>query len=306
MVGLLSVWRDWTERREILRDIRRQRADNAERNRFRARDLLEEALAAIELDDHTKGSAIWTSALERYPEEVRMSPLTLTVLLKLHRYDEAEALMQEGRKRHPGDLLFANGLAVVAQTRGDHDAAVERYATVRKQFPGMPQGYVLGAQSLAVKGRFNEADVLVEKAMGLFPREIGGFLEYARLAAHREDWAESMRRWTIVEETFSDRIFGPLGRAQALIKLGRYDEADEVIGAARFRFPTDSALLAESARCAQTRGDIPEAVKRWKRRIERAPMEAYGYFEAARALESMGEQIEAEAILQAAADRFPS
>jgi tetratricopeptide (TPR) repeat protein len=305
MKGLYSAWQEWWQRRAILRDIRRRQGDQRERDRFVVRDLLEEALAATELNDNHKATAIWTSTRERFPAEIRKSPLALGLLLKLKLYDEAQVLMREGRKKHPTEVFFATGLASVALKRGDYDAAAEHYAAVRRQFPGVWVGYTLGAQALIASDRLEEAEAVAEQAMKKFPEEIAGFLEYARLAVHREDWTEAMRRWTIIQDRFKDRVFGALGRAQALVKLGRYDEADEVITAARFRFSSDSGLLAESARCAQARGDVPEAVKRWKRRIERAPMEAYGYYDAARAFKGMGELVEAEAILQAAIERFP-
>jgi len=305
MTGLLSAWHNWQERRTILRDIRRQRADDSERNRFRVRDELTDALAALELNDRRKATAIWIDALARYPAEIRKSPLTLDVLLKLNRFDEAEALMRDGRKKHPREVFFASGLASVALKRGDYDAAIQHYAALRKQFPGVYVGYTLGAQALTASNRMEEADALAEEAMKLFPAEITGFLEYARSAVKREDWTEAMRRWQIVQDMFEDRSFGLYGRAQALIKLQRYDEADEVLTAARFRFPTESGLLAEFARCAQARGDVPEAVKRWKRRIERVPMEVHGYHDAAAAFVEMGEYAEAESILRAGVDRFP-
>jgi predicted Zn-dependent protease len=305
MTGLFSAWREWRERRTILRDIRRQQGDARERNRFLARDLMEEALAAIDLNDRRKGEAIWTDVVKRYPQEIRTSPLALKVMLKLQRHDEADALMREGRKKHPRDSYFAIGLAQIALERGDFNAAIEHYAALRKQFPGVMQGFVLGAQALARANRLDEADALTEQAMKQFPEEIGGFLEYARLADQRENWAEALRRWQIVEDTFTDRAFGSYGRAQALIKLERYDEADEVLAAARFRFPTESGLLMELARCAQARGNFPEAVKRWKYRIERVPMETWGYYGAVQAFKEMGEHAEAEAMIRAAIDRFP-
>ena len=305
MTGLFSAWREWRERQAILHDIRRQRGDDRERNRFRARDLLEEALAAIDLNDRRKGSAIWIDVVERYPHEIRTSPLALRVMLKLHRYDEADGLMREGRKKHPREVYFAKGLAEIAVERGDDDAAIEHCTTLRKRFPGVVEGYIFGAQALMRKNRLDEADGLAEQAMKQFPEEIRGFLEYSKLAEHRGDWMEVLRRWQIVEDTFPGRAFGPLGRAQALIKLERYDEADEVLAAARFRFPTDTGLLMELARCAQTRGNFPEAVKRWKYRIERAPMETWGYDGAVAAFKEMGEYAEAETMIRAAIDRFP-
>jgi predicted Zn-dependent protease len=305
MTGLFSAWREWRERRAILRDIARQQGDARERNRFVARDLLEEALAAIDLNDRRKGAAIWTDVVQRYPQEIRTSPLALKVMLKLHRYDEADALMREGRKKRPRDSYFAKGLAEVAAERGDYDAAIEHCAALRKQFPGVTEGYTLGAQALARKDRLDEASALAEQAMKLFPEEIRGFLEYSHLPERRGDWTEALRRWQIVEDTFTDRAFGSYGRAQALIKLERYDEADEVLAAGRFRFPTESGLLTELARCAQARGNVPEAVKRWKYRIERVPMETWGYSGAVEAFKEMGEYAEAEAMIRAAIERFP-
>jgi tetratricopeptide (TPR) repeat protein len=306
MFNLVSAWRDWQERRQVLRDMRRLQGDQRERERFMTRDLLEEALATIELNDRRKGAAIWTSTRDRFPVAVRKSPLALQVLLKLNRYDEAEELMQAGAKRSPREIFFIRGLATVALTRGDLDLAIERYAVMRKRFPGAWEGYVQGAQALAMKDRLEEADVLTAQATERFPAEIGGFLEYARLADSRGDLEESVRRWQLIEDTFNDRPFGMLGRSQALIKLGRYEEADEILAAARFRFPTESCFLTTLAQCAQARGDIPEAVKRWKRRIERVPMETFGYGDAARSLIEMGEHAEAEEILRAAVERFPN
>jgi len=54
MNSLFSVWRDWRDRREILREIRRQQADNSERDRFVVKDNLTYALSAI-LNGHPTG-----------------------------------------------------------------------------------------------------------------------------------------------------------------------------------------------------------------------------------------------------------
>src|ERR1700733_14842228 len=114
MTGLLSVWRDWQERREILRDMRRRQADQKERDHFLARDLLVEALSAIGLNDRRKATMIWNEVVERYPGALRNSHLALDLLLKLDRVDEAEALMQRGLKKRPRYIYFAKVLGAVA------------------------------------------------------------------------------------------------------------------------------------------------------------------------------------------------
>jgi predicted Zn-dependent protease len=305
MAGFLEAWRNWRDRRQTLRHLSRLQADQNELDRFKVRDLLEEALAAINLNDRYKGAAIWAEACERFPTIARSSPLVLDLLLKLNRYDEAEALMLDGRKKHPGDVFYAKGLAKVAFERGDYEGAIERSAKMQKRFPGTWQGYVLGAQALASAGRLDEADAVAKTTMKRFPEEICGFLEYCRVAVRRQDWEESYRRWKLLQDSFPGWVFGPIGRAEALIGLRRYDEADEILTEARIRFPTESGLLACLARCACARGNVDEAIVRWRRAISLSPMEIHVYRSAAIALEEIREYGEAEAILLSAIERFP-
>jgi predicted Zn-dependent protease len=306
MVGLVSAWRNWQERREILRDVRRIQADNHELNRFKARDELTDALKALDLNDTRKATAIWTAAVAQYPREVGQSPLALDVLVKLRRFDEAEAMMLQGLKRSPREIFFHKALALIARHRGDLPSAIEQYAAIRKKFPGVWEGYVLGAQSLAAAKRLEEADALIEQAMELFWDEVCAFLEYGRLAEVRSDWTETLRRWNLVQERFPTWGFGFLGSARALLELERYDEAEALLTEMRVRFPNDSARYVLLARCAELRGEIPEAVKRWRTRVERFPLESHGYSNAADALEKMGQVQEAEAVLRAGIDRFPT
>ena len=140
MAGLVSAWRNWQERREILRDARRIQGENHERNRFKARDDLTDALAALALNDERKATAIWESVIRLYPREAAEAPLSLDVLVKLRRYDEAEQMMLRGLKKSPREIFFHKGLAVIARSRGDLASAIDRYAAIRKQFPGVWEG----------------------------------------------------------------------------------------------------------------------------------------------------------------------
>jgi tetratricopeptide (TPR) repeat protein len=302
-MGLLSAWRDWRDRNQILRDIKRRQGDADERLVFTIRDQLTYAMTAIEQDDPRKATELWVAVRDKYPKLVYEAPLTFKLLMTLRRFDEADEMMRQGGVRRPTDPFFARGAAEVAQARGNHDKAIELFAALRKRFPGVMQGYVLGASSLAAKGRIDEAEALAEQAMKQFPDELGGFLEHARMATLRRDWAEALRRWQIVSE-FGFRG-GYIGAAQALVQLGRHDEADALLADARIRSPIDPAPIIEMARGAQLRGDIAEAVKRWKNVIVRFPLYIPGYLAAADAMDAMGEQTEAEAMFRAAIERFP-
>jgi tetratricopeptide (TPR) repeat protein len=139
--------------------------------------------------------------------------------------------------------------------------------------------------------------------MARFPREIGGFLGYARIAVHQKDWAEAVRRWQLIRDEFNHEL-SYIGMAQAMTGLGRFDEAEAVLSQARARFPTSGEIYAEMARTAQASGDVAEALVRWTRLVERFPLFMYGYFQAAEAMEALGERATANTILIEAIDRF--
>ena len=173
-------------------NVGRQQADDRELSGFKVREELDEALAAIELNDRQKATAIWTRLRNRYPTEVRGWPSALDVLLKLGRFSEAELLMREGQERYPREVHFASGLGATAHARGDDDQAVETMQRYESSFQA-PSKVTSAAQSLAAAGRLEEAEALAKQAMGRFPGDIRGFLEYARLATRRDDLNEALK-----------------------------------------------------------------------------------------------------------------
>lgn len=305
MSGLLSAWRDWQERRDILREMRRQQSDKSEQDRFIVRDKLTYALSALARDDLRHATELWTASLDHYPSETRSSPLALKVLLGLRRFDEAEALMQQGHKRHPREVDLVSGLAEVAQARGDHDAAIERWAALRKQFPGVLRGYVLGAEALMARNRLDEAETLAEQAIRRFPEEMTPYLEHARVAVQRQDWPLALQRWQPIRERFNF-VGGHIGCAQAMIHLGRHDEADALLSEARIRWPIEPGPAAELARAAQARGNVPRALEHWKQLVQRFPLHMPSCLEAAASLEKLDAVAEAESVLRDAVHHFPT
>jgi tetratricopeptide (TPR) repeat protein len=305
MTGLLSVWRDWSERRQILRDIRRQQGDARERDRFKVKDELTYALAGLDRGDRRYATEVWTGLIERHPDVARASPLALRVLIGLRRFDEAEALMRAGQKKYPNDPYFAQGLAEIAHTKRDFDTALERWAFLRKRFPGVVEGYTYGAGAFMEKDQPQQAEALALQATKRFPDNIGGPLEYARIAIKAKNWEEALRRWQPIRDQF-DYVGSYIGSAQALTHLGRYDESDALLQQARLRFGADPGPLSEFARVAEAKGDVPAAVQRWKDVLSRFPLDMSAHFNAAEAFEKLGDPAEAEATLRAAIDRFPT
>jgi tetratricopeptide (TPR) repeat protein len=285
--------------------MRRKQGDARERDKFKVRDELTYARAALDRGDRKFATEVWARLIEQYPVAARSSPLALKVLIGLRRFDEAEELMRVGRKKHPNDPYFAKGLAEIAHSKRDFDTASERWTFLRKRFPGVVEGYTYGASAFAERNQLAQAEALALLAIKRFPDNIGGPLEYTRLAIRAKDWEEVLRRWKPIRAQFN-YIGSYIGSAQALTHLGRYDEAEALLQQARFRFGTDPGPLSEFARVAEAKGDIPAAVQRWKDVLIRFPLDMPVYFNAADAFEKLGEPAEAVTTLRAAIDRFPS
>jgi tetratricopeptide (TPR) repeat protein len=300
--GVLLAWK---ERRGALREIENLQQREEWALALDDGNLVNRAKVALSVDDPAAALHYWQEALARYPRFARGSRDSLEVLLGLRQFDEAEALMLEGNKRAPRDLYYADGYALVAECRGDNDEAIQRWDRVRKKFPGTSMGYVHGTICLNRAGQLAAADALNKKAIKLFPDDVRIWSESARIAEHRNDWPEAIRRWEVVCEKFK-RAQGYLGIARGLKELGRIEEAEQRLREVHGSFPLEHAIAIALAQLARQRGDKEEAVRRWADTRRRFPLLPVGYREGIRQLLEMGRHVDAEPILLAAIDRFPA
>jgi predicted Zn-dependent protease len=305
MVAFFSTFREWQERRKVIRDIQKQQADDSIRMVFVVKDQMTNALAAMSHNDNRRATEILDRMLELHPREIQASLPALEVFLGLRRFDEAQTLMRRGSKDHPGDPHFPTGLARIAKERGDVDEVLKLCANLRKKFPSVVEGYALAAEALISKQRFSEAENLASRAMRRFPRDLRPFLYFASVAYEQGNWEAAIERYGIVIDKFSF-LWGYIGLARTLQKMGRADEADALLLEALTRFPVDSGIRMELAGMAQTRNDIPTAIQRWLEAVKRFPGEAKLCIYAADMLEKLGATDEAEQALRDAVDRFPT
>jgi predicted Zn-dependent protease len=130
-------------------------------------------------------------------------------------------------------------------------------------------------------------------------------VQWASTAEHRGDWPEALRRWEIVGETYQNDLID-LGTAKALEELGQIEAAETRLRKLQGRAPLVPRIVISLARLANQRGDKEEAVRLWADARRRFPLLPVGYREGIRQLLEMGRPADAEIILLAAIDRFPS
>ena len=306
MNGLFGWTRRWRALRE-LKDLERQEDSKLQLDEG---NFINRAKAAISAGDTVAASRFWQEALEHYPRFARTSHDSLEILLRLQRFDEAEALMLDGQKQGPRDSFYATGFALVAERRGDIQEAIRRWGIVRSKFPTSWMGYVHGAACLCAVGESEAAEPLNMRAIKRFQNEAQAWIGSARTAEHRRDWQEAVRRWEMVRDKFGQvrehDIASRIGIARGLEGLGKFDEAEQLLIELQIRWPVLQDIALALGRLAELRGDDEKAIVRWADARRRFPVLRFGYREGLRHLVGIGRFEDAEVILLAAIDRFPA
>jgi tetratricopeptide (TPR) repeat protein len=225
-------------------------------------------------------------------------------LLGLKRYDEAEALMRERKRRFPRDQVYLTGLARIAEARGDMAQALKYWEGARDGSRDSPAGYVGCGLCLEALGRLDEAEVQYDRANQRAPDKLHGWLGRARISDLRQDWQESLKRWKFMADRFAFEP-GFAGYARVLGELGRLDEAEAYLEEPAQLFPRDLVIAATRAHLAQRRGDLAAACERWAYVRAVAPYFSGGYLEGAHRLFEIKRFTEADTVLRTAAERFP-
>ncbi|HUD65092.1 MAG TPA: glycosyltransferase 61 family protein [Candidatus Sulfotelmatobacter sp.] len=131
--------------------------------------------------------------------------------------------------------------------------AAARWEVYRERFPNSENGFALGAVALIELGRFYEADALLRLAMEKFPDFSDVHSDYALVAHHRRDWAETVVRWEAFRTKFPQISIGYSLGATALVELGRHADADWLIRLGLQSIPDDVELLGKRRWLAELR-----------------------------------------------------
>ncbi len=303
MVALFSAFRDWLDRRKVLRILKRQDAADSLALAYVVKDELTIAAAAANRGDYAIAAKIWGDLVVGCERETVVSPLALDVLVGLKRFDEAEALMRQGLKDHPGQIHYLKGLVRIAQQRQDWEELIKCSATLRKRSPGDPDGYLIPAAVLQSLHRLDEAEHLTYLATKHAGHHVLSFSTHAEVAFQRGDWDEALKRFREVVDRF-DHSLGRFGMARTLAKLNRDAEAEVLLLTLAEKVPNDASIAIELARLAEARGEIDVAVERWSYIGGRYANQFVPCMLAAEALQKFGAMDKSERILRFTVESF--
>ncbi len=220
------------------------------------------ARAAMARQDWQAATEAWRFCLDTFPEQV--VPGWLAELaraeMRLGQDAEAEALLRLCRERFPDYVPAASALANLLHRTGRYEMAIETWAGMLRDFPdqAVPAWQTGTAACLRALGRTVEAETVLDEMAARFPGSAAALARLANAAAAREDWGEALRRWTECVETHAQALQPAWlnGRALALMRLNRLDEAiNELDGAIR-RFPDFVSARLRLAEAAQETGRL--------------------------------------------------
>jgi tetratricopeptide (TPR) repeat protein len=306
-VGWVMIWRwfqDWRDRRAALTELRAV----TRRREAQLLDLesnpLRRAADFISRNNFAEAAAQWDLARTLLPNAILESAESLDILCGLKRYDEAEALMRERQKRFPRDRFTLEGLARISESRGDLEEAVERWRAFSDRAREQANGYYGCARCLFALGRLDEAEHESDRSIRRGPGDLDGWVVRGLVSDRRGDWEESIRRWKKLTETHQFKP-GFARAANAMIKLGRIDEAEAYLEGPGRLYGDDLEIALMRAHVARQRGNLTAACERWAVVRRGNPYFPAAYYDGARCLLDAGRPDEADAILREAMERFP-
>jgi len=143
--------------------------------------------------------------------------------------DEAEATFRALASTYPAEPVGIVEQARIAARRRNWHLALEIWTNCLERFAvaAKPEWHSGRAAALLRLGRLDEAQSIFLALTKSHPRHRAGFVGLARIASQRRSWETAQDRWAVCLERFpaDATVAWRLARAEALVKLGRFEEA---------------------------------------------------------------------------------
>jgi tetratricopeptide (TPR) repeat protein len=208
--------------------------------------------------------------LRTFPAMADGYHIAATCLTGLGRHEEADAMLERGVSNLPADFSINARYARQAMQRHAWPEALRRWGLMRGRFenPAVPLG---SAECLREMGHLAEAEEMLTETSTHYGESNGLMAELANLASARGDLEEAVRCWKNAVRLFPSFAIAYTKGAEAMRKVGREAEADELLCLAVKRIKTNLALHLEHARSAHRRRDWAGAAERWRLVRDRFP-----------------------------------
>jgi tetratricopeptide (TPR) repeat protein len=239
-----------------------------------AAPLVEFAWTAHVRHDWPAAVQRWETVGARFPDEVARYTGSSQALLRLERFDEAEAQLAEAVTRFPNEPGPLHEYAGLAYRRRDWPEAIRRWERMREMHPQDPRSYQAGVSALRAAGQQQDAEELLTAAVARLPGHMAKLVEYASTVQVRLDWVMVARRCEEMRQAAPDNLQGYTAGARALQESQQFAAADALLEDAMQRFPNALEPFLDYAGVATRRGDWDVALRRLIEARRRFPGDA--------------------------------
>ncbi len=267
--------------------------------------LLDRASLAEAADDPDGAIELLETVIDRHPATQAAYLRAGVLCRKAGRPHEAETILLEGICRFPSGVDLCAEYAAIAADRQDWRRAARRYRLACERFPSQGWTHVQLATALRRAERLVEAEQALLQGHEHVPHDPHFLVEYAEVAAERQDWQEAARRFRTASAAFPGSWWACKRHADVLKRAGSMAEAESVLLAGQQMAPNEPALFGDHAELAFERRDWAESLRRFEIVRDRFPGTWWSYKRIADMLRIMGRADEAEAVLLEGQQKFP-
>lgn len=223
-----------------------------------------EALANSAVEQRQYDRALNCSRLlmRRYPDRPAGYLAASTALSNQGMHKEAEQLIASSFCHIDNGIAVYIEYARLADRKDDWTASLTRWKEVYDRFKH-PTGIAGSICALGRLGRFDEADQLFEEFKYTYGNEISVWMHYVNTGQLRGDQEETLARWSQFRTRFPKSWLGYIGPSEILSKLGRHNEAEELLGLGIRQVDPEPRIMIGYALAAQRRSDWITACTRW-------------------------------------------
>jgi predicted Zn-dependent protease len=217
-------------------------------------------------------------------------------LKELRRFDLDKNLVDSAR------LSERLGEVAALLKAGALDEAKAAIYQAKAAYPGLFSSSSEAMLLLIEMKDLSQAESLLGLSIKNRPHDRGLRLVQAKLAEAQSNDEEAIRLWRAMRKDGLYRREDYKDETEALVRLGRLDEADKLLSEGAKAFPSYNVVLDLHARMAMKRHDWHEALRRWNN--GRPHIGMLSLVGAAQCLREMGRFEEADKILEEAIAEF--
>ena len=214
--------------------------------------FVEFAQCAIDRNERDQALQRCRTVRDNFPERPEGWRMLSSQHALAGRWDEAEAVIGEGVKRHSDDRFVLIHWTVLAKQRKDWPEARRRWTAAKARLPELADVNI-GIEEIATDGLDTPLAEARAASAATGPREF------------------AIRKWRELNRRFPDVAEGYWRLSNELVRAGSLAEAEAIITDGIGRMPNDGLMVWQWARTATQRQDWPEAEHRWRVAKSRFP-----------------------------------